>query len=112
MRFRLESHGCTRERVSTSVVGEVGLEQPDEWFVELEVYEASYGKADPNDIVYEEVNVRTGKAGWLKRIGRNFKSVIREAQLTDDVTIDPNRDVAGMMHAAARANVLNRPKVS
>lgn len=55
MRFRLESHGCTRERVSTSVVGEVGLEQPDEWFVELEVYEASYGKADPNDIVYEEV---------------------------------------------------------
>lgn len=65
MRFRLESHGCTLEKVVTAVTGESGLEQPDEFFVELDAYESEHGKADPQDIVFEETVPGSGvlKAG-------------------------------------------------
>ena len=69
LRFKLESRGITREKVTTSNVGEAGLEQPDEYFVELSAYESQYGEADPRDIVFDEVEPGSGQlvAGvpWL-----------------------------------------------
>ncbi len=55
-----------------------------------------------------QVNVRTGIAGWHKRIRRSYKQVARSMQLNDSVTIDPTRDVAGLMDAAARKAILVR----
>ena len=64
MRFRLEANACTREKVSTSSVGETGLEGPETYFVELEFYEQRYGKAKPEDIVFDEPEPGAGlKAG-------------------------------------------------
>ena len=65
MRFRLESNGCTRETVKTSTTGESGLEAPETYWVELDVYEARYGPARPEEIVYEEAEPGSGvkKAG-------------------------------------------------
>ena len=60
LRFKLESRGFTREKVVTSMVGESGLEQPDEYFVELSAYEQQYGEADPKDIVFDEVEPGSG----------------------------------------------------
>ena len=64
-RFRLEAHGLTRESVVTQISGESGLEQPEEFFVELESFEKEHGKADPNDVVFEETVPGSGilKAG-------------------------------------------------
>ena len=42
------------------MVGESGLEQPDEYFVELSAYEQQYGEADPKDIVFDEVEPGSG----------------------------------------------------
>ena len=56
-----------------------------------------------------EVNVRTGMAGWHKRINKNYKSVARTAQLNDQVTLDPSRDAVGIMHTAAKKAILRRP---
>lgn len=64
MRFRLEANACTLEKVSTSSVGETGLEGPETYFVELEFYEQRYGKARPEDIVFDEPEPGAGlKAG-------------------------------------------------
>ena len=60
MRFRLESNGITRERVTTATVGECGLEAPEVYFVELDVYERANGKANPDDIVFEETETSNG----------------------------------------------------
>lgn len=119
MRFRLEANQCTAESVRTSMQSETGLEEPEEFWVELSAYELEYGPADPSHIVYEErdgvskagVNVRTGKSGWHKRVNRNLKTVTREATLTDGVEIDPSRDAVGKIHAAAKAAVLKRKHV-
>lgn len=54
MRFRLESNGLTREQVVTCTTAESGLEAPEEYFVELEVYEDMYGKANQEDIVFDD----------------------------------------------------------
>ena len=64
-RFRLESQGLTRESVFTQVSGESGLEQPEEFFVELDHFEREHGKADPNDVIFEETTPGSGilKAG-------------------------------------------------
>lgn len=68
-RFRLESRGLTKEKLTTSSVGECGLEQPDEYFVELQAYEDAYGAPNPNDIVYEETQPGSGQlkpgVSWL-----------------------------------------------
>ena len=53
-----------------------------------------------------KVNVRTGMAGWHKRINRNFRQVAREATLNDEIQLDPNRDALGHMQRAARKTVL------
>ena len=60
MRFRLESNACTREAVTTSTTGESGLEAPEMFWVELDVYEARYGPARPDEIVYEEMEPGSG----------------------------------------------------
>ena len=52
--------------------------------------------------------MRTGVAGWHKRINRNYRNVTRSAQLNDGITLDPNRDAIGLMHQAARKAVINR----
>ena len=64
-RFRLEAHGLTRESVVTQITGESGIEQPEEYFVELEAFEKEHGKADPGDVVFEETVPGSGilKAG-------------------------------------------------
>lgn len=54
------------------------------------------------------MNIRTGISGWHKRIRRSYKQVARTMQLNDSVTMDPTRDVAGMMDAAARKAILGR----
>lgn len=59
-RFRLESRGLTKEKITTSSVRESGLEQPEEYFVELQVYEDAYGAPNPNDIVDEEAQCGSG----------------------------------------------------
>lgn len=64
MRFRLESNACTKEALTTASIGESGLEAPDAYWVELDVYEERYGKANPDQIVFEEPEPGTGlKAG-------------------------------------------------
>ena len=52
--------------------------------------------------------MRTGISGWHKRIRRSYKQVSRTMQLNDSVTMDPTRDVAGMMDVAARKAILGR----
>ena len=54
-RFRLEKAGISRHTVETAEVGERGLEAPDEFWVELSVYEAdpSLPPVDPSEYVYE-----------------------------------------------------------
>ena len=54
-RFRLEHAGVNRHTVETSDVGERGLEAPEEYWVELSVYESdpSLPAVDPSDYVYE-----------------------------------------------------------
>lgn len=44
--------------------------------------------------------------GWYKRIDRNYRQVERRAQLNDEVTIDSSRDSVGIMHQAARKQIL------
>ncbi len=65
LRFKLESRNVTRESVTTASVGQSGLEAPEEYFVELAQYEKMRGKANPNDIVFEEIIPGSGvmKAG-------------------------------------------------
>lgn len=58
-----------------------------------------------------QVNVQTGKSGWLKRVNRQLKSVTREATLTDQFDLDPSRDAVGKIHAAAKSAVLKRKHV-
>ena len=61
MRFRLEANSLTREKVSTAVVQESGLECPDSFFVELDAYKLAYGEEPSEDmIVYEEVEPGSG----------------------------------------------------
>ena len=57
-----------------------------------------------------QVNVRTGLAGWHKRINNNYRSVSRTAQLNDEYIIDPTRDSLGLMQQAARRTVLKSAK--
>ena len=48
----------------------------------------------------------TGKAGWHKRINRDFNSVSKRTKLTDDVEI--SEGAVDKVHAAAKGVVLKR----
>jgi len=56
MRFRLESNRCTKEALCTATVGESGLEAPEEFFVELDIYRLKYPDPSPEEIVFEEID--------------------------------------------------------
>ena len=56
MRFRLESHGLTLEKVKVTESTQLGLEAPEEFWVELSEYDAGqYGEVDPSEYVWEMV---------------------------------------------------------
>ena len=58
LRFRLEKHNINQHTVETAEVGERGLEAPEEFWVELSVYESdkSNPPVEPSDYVYEIIN--------------------------------------------------------
>eukprot|EP00434_Breviolum_minutum_P041374 symbB.v1.2.036804.t1/scaffold5282.1/size28957/1 len=52
------------------------------------------------------VNVRTGKAGWHKRIHRNYNAATKRSRLTDEVEL--NEEAVDKVHSAAKSVVLKR----
>ena len=65
MRFRLENNACTKDVVCTAVVGESGLEAPDEFSVELDAYRLKYGDPSPEDITFDEIDgVKKAGVSW------------------------------------------------
>eukprot|EP00435_Cladocopium_sp_Y103_P068876 s35_g32.t1 len=55
-RFRLEQNGLTREKVISLQRSEQGLEAPDEYFVEADIYAKSGNEIKEEDLVWEEIN--------------------------------------------------------
>ena len=55
---------------------------------------------------WSQVNVLTGKAGWHKRINRDFNSLSKRTKLTDDVEI--SEGAVDKIHTAAKNVVLKR----
>ena len=56
----------------------------------------------------DQVNIRTGKEGWFKRVNKNTRAVTRDSQLNDDITVDA--DATQKMFTAAKNQVLKKPK--
>ena len=55
MKFRLEMN-LGKEVVSTTQKKETGLEDPEEYWVSLDVYEKEHGPADQSLIVWETID--------------------------------------------------------
>ena len=54
VRFKLESKHVTRESITTSSVGESGLEAPEEFWVELQYYKEMFGEPEAHELVFED----------------------------------------------------------
>ena len=52
------------------------------------------------------MNVRTGKAGWHKRIQRNYSTATKKSRLTDEIEL--NEDAVDKVHSAAKGVILKR----
>lgn len=113
-KFRLETVGGTiKEEVRTEMSTTTGLKKPSSAFVELTVYEKDFGKAEPEQIIYEIIdgkriagcNVLTGRAGYYPRISKEENTVRRSALLTDH-NIDPTGEAITRIFNAAKRQVI------